>query len=80
MDIKKLSDKAEKKLHHRLFPENAWPIFNNADKILNDPRMFFAPVNIRNGVAYIGDRPFEKATLGIYIEWWMKYQETEIEI
>lgn len=79
MEIMKLSDKTEKKLHHRLFPENAWTIYNNADKILNDTRMFFAPVNIRNGVAYIGDKPFEKPTVGIYLEWWMKYPETSID-
>lgn len=76
MEIKKISDKVDKKLYHRLFPENAWTIYNNAEKILNDPKMFFAPVDIRNGVAYIGDRPFENATVGIYLEWWLNHPES----
>lgn len=40
MEIKKLSDKAEEKLHHPLFPENAWIIYNNADKIFNKAEVF----------------------------------------
>ena len=35
--------------------------------------MFFAPVNIQNGLAYTGISGFRNPTLGIYIEWWLNF-------
>lgn len=53
-----------------LFLQNAFLLFRNADRILNDSRMFLAPVPIQSGLAYTGTSGFMKPTLGVYIEWW----------
>lgn len=63
----------------RLFYEHAHLFLANADKILSDSRLFLAPVNIVNGLAYTGTSGFHKPTLGIYIEWWLYNKDASID-
>lgn len=37
--------------------------------------MFLAPVNIDNGLAYIGTSPSRHPTLGVYLKWWHHYRD-----
>ena len=53
------------------FYKNAFFFFRNAHRILNDSRMFLAPVPVQSGLAYTGTSGFHFPTLGIYIEWWL---------
>lgn len=71
--------KAARRYNYRLFTENAWFLFNNAERIFNDSRMFFAPVNIENHLAYIGTNGFKDPTLGVYLEWWLNYGNASID-
>lgn len=71
--------RARRQYHHYLFTENAWFLLANAEKIFSDSRMFFAPVNIVNGLAYTGRSGFGNPTIGVYLEWWLNYQEASID-
>ena len=53
------------------FYKNAFLFFRNAHRILNDSRMFLAPVPVQSGLAYTGTSGFHYPTLGVYIEWWL---------
>ena len=53
-----------------LFAKSAWLLFNHRDEILADPRMAYAPIDMQNVLAYAS--PLEPATVGAYLEWWMK--------
>lgn len=53
-----------------LFYKNAFLFYDNADNILKNDKMKYAPVNVKNGLAYTGTSGFKDATLGVYIEWW----------
>lgn len=70
---------AERQYGHHLFTENAWLLLEHAEEIMSDSRMFLAPVNIRNGIAYTGRSGFEHPTIGIYLEWWLNYSEAAID-
>lgn len=61
-----------------LLKDNAHFIFANKEKVLADSRLFFAPVNIRSGAAYIG--AFIKPTLGTYVEWWIARGKDELAV
>lgn len=52
--------------------KNTHLFYRNADHILTDSRMFFAPVLIQNGMTYKGAPGSQYPTLGMYIEWWLK--------
>ena len=52
----------------RLFTDNIGLFIQHRRTVLNDSRMFLAPIAISNGLAYTG--AFTPATLGIYLEWW----------
>ena len=71
--------KAKRLYNYSLFAENAWLFFNNAERILNDSRMFFAPVYIENHLAYIGTNGFKNPTLGVYLEWWLNCDKASID-
>ncbi|MCH5217878.1 MAG: hypothetical protein J1F07_04930 [Muribaculaceae bacterium] len=75
------SDEAEatRQYNHHLFTENAWFLLDNAERIFSDSRMFLAPVNIVNGLAYMGTSPFRHPTLGVYLEWWLNYREAAVD-
>lgn len=49
---------------------NAALILDNLERILHDKRLFFTPLDIKNGVAYFGPGGFEHPTLGVYAQWW----------
>lgn len=53
------------------FYKNAFLFFRNAHRILNDSRMFLAPIPVQSGLAYTGTSGFHYPTLGVYIEWWL---------
>ena len=55
----------------KFFTDHAFFFLDHREQILNDSRMFLAPVPIRNGLAYTGTSGFQHPTLGVYIEWWM---------
>lgn len=54
----------------QLFVDNAFYLLAHMDRIMNDSRMFLAPVASRNGLAYTGTSGFKRPTLGVYFEWW----------
>lgn len=58
--------------NEEVFLKNAHLFYRNADHILADSRMFFAPVLIQNGMTYKGAPGAHYPTLGMYIEWWLK--------
>lgn len=64
---------------HTLFTENAWLLLEHAEEIMNDSRMFLAPVNVKNGLAYSGTSGFQNPTIGIYLEWWLNYPKAAID-
>lgn len=55
----------------KLFEENAFLLFENSKRILSDSRMFLCPIPLKNN--FIG---MKNRTLGVYIEWWMKFEQT----
>ena len=55
----------------KLFEENAFFLFENRERILSDSRMFLCPISLKNN--FIG---MKNRTLGVYIEWWMKFEQT----
>lgn len=59
----------------QLFAESAWLLFNNRERILADPRMAHAPIDMQNGLMYFGSKAFEGATIGAYLEWWQTCEE-----
>ena len=66
--------KEEKKFtmnkEQQLFVESAWLLYENRERILNNPCMAYAPIDMQNVLMY--SSPFEGATLGTYQEWWMQ--------
>ncbi len=55
----------------KFFTDHAFFFLDHREKILNDSRMFLAPVPVENGLAYFGTGGFKRPTLGVYVEWWM---------
>ena len=55
----------------KFFTDHAFFFLDHREKILNDSRMFLAPVPVQSGMAYIDSSGFNHPTLGVYIEWWM---------
>ena len=66
--IAPVSDESMQK--QQLFADNAFYLLAHMDRIMNDSRMFLAPVASRNGLAYTGTSGFKRPTLGVYFEWW----------
>lgn len=54
----------------RLFAESAWLLYENRERILNNPWMAYAPIDMQNVLMY--SSPFESVTIGAYLEWWMQ--------
>lgn len=69
----------QEEIDEKLFYEHAHLFLANADKILSDSRLFLAPVNVENGLAYTGTSRFHKPTLGVYIEWWLHHKDASID-
>lgn len=69
----------QEEIDEKLFYEHAHLFLANADKILSDSRLFLAPVNVENGLAYTGTSGFHKPTLGGYIEWWLHHKDASID-
>jgi len=55
----------------KFFTDRAFFFLDHREKILNDSRMFLAPVPVQSGLAYFGTGGFRRPTLGVYVEWWM---------
>lgn len=60
----------EKMQEQQLFVDNAFYLLAHMDRIMNDSRMFLAPVAVQSGLAYTGTSGFSRPTLGVYLEWW----------
>ena len=54
----------------QLFAESAWLLYNNREKILADPRMAYAPIDMHHTLSVVDSETFEGATIGVYLEWW----------
>ena len=54
----------------QLFVDNAFYLLAHLDRIMDDSRMFLAPVAVQSGMAYTGTSGFKRPTLGVYLEWW----------
>lgn len=65
---KEMTEQDERK---DFFYKNAFLFYRNAHRILNDSRMFLAPVPIQSGLMYVGTSGLQSPTLGVYIEWWL---------
>ena len=63
----------------KLFLKYAHRLIEQEDKILEDSRMFLAPLPIRNGIAYFGTSGMCNPTLGVYIEWWRNNEAAWVE-
>ena len=65
------------KLTHeqQLFADSAWLLYNNRERILADPRMAYAPIDMGNWLMYSGERAFKGATIGVYLDWWQECEE-----
>lgn len=55
----------------KFFTDHAFFFLDHRKQILNDSRMFLAPVPVQSAIAYTGTSGFKRPTLGVYIEWWM---------
>lgn len=62
----------------RLFMESAWLLYNNCDRILSNPCMAYAPINMPNGLMYCGDKAFRGATIGVYLDWWLECEKAVV--
>lgn len=63
--------KASQEENRKFFLKNAFFFLRHAHIIMQDSRMFLAPVEINSGLAYMGTNGFKSPTLGVYIEWWL---------
>lgn len=68
--MKKMQELTGEKL---MFAKAAWLLYNNREKILADPRMAYAPIDMENILAYVGDA-FKGICIGAYLEWWYTYE------
>lgn len=78
-EVLKNENEEERRRNHKLFYENAWLLYENAETIMTDSKMFFAPVRIQNHLAYTGVRGFRNPTVGVYVEWWREYEKAAID-
>lgn len=77
---KELAERRKQRaIEAQLFYEHAHLFLANADRILSDSRLFLAPVNVDNGLAYTGTGGFRCPTLGVYIEWWLYHKGASID-
>ena len=69
---KRLSGKKipERPAWERLFLQEAFYLYEHREQIMADSRMFLTPLPFKNGLAYTGTSGLDKATLGVYLEWW----------
>ena len=56
-----------------LFLRNAHRLIAAGDRIMEDSRMFLAPLPIRSGLAYSATSGMRNPTLGVYVEWWRNH-------
>ena len=62
----------------QLFIESAWLLCRNRERILRDPCMAYAPINMPNGLMYCGDKAFKGATIGVYLDWWQECEKAVV--
>lgn len=67
---KKYVEDLEMFIERQLFVDNAFLLLQNRERILQDSRMFLAPVAVESGLAYTGTSGFRNPTVGVYLEWW----------
>ena len=59
----------------QLFVDNAFYLLAHMDRIMNDSRMFLAPVAAQSALAYTGTSGFNRPTLGVFLEWWQSSED-----
>ena len=64
-----LEDEVDEELQ-RLFIDNAFYLLAHRERILQDSRMFLAPIGIQNGSPYTKSLGLDAPTIGVYLEWW----------
>ena len=74
----KWPDQEHRKHDLELLIANAHFLLDNKDIVFSDSRIFFAPVNVGSGGAYIGT--FVKPTIGTYVEWWLERGQDDLVI
>lgn len=52
------------------FIANTFYLLSHRERIMQDSRMFLAPVGVQSGLAYMGRGGFRNPTIGVYLEWW----------
>ena len=62
----------------QLFAKSAWLLYRNSKRILSDPRMAYAQIDLPNGLMYCGDKAFKGATIGVYLEWWQACEKAVV--
>ena len=67
---KKAIGKREREPWEELFFKEAFFLYDHREEIMSDSRMFLTPLPFNNGLAYTGTSGMNKATLGVYLEWW----------
>ena len=61
-----------------MFVNSAWLLYNNSERILSDPRMAYAQIDLPNGLMYCGDKAFKGATIGVYLDWWQECEKAVV--
>lgn len=64
------SNAVDKTAELQLFIDNAFYLLSHRERIMQDSRMFLAPVAVESGLAYFGTGGFRCPTIGVYLEWW----------
>lgn len=62
-----------------LFIANAFNLFDNSERILNDSRMFLCPVMSLGWLSFTQATGFCHPTLGVYIEWWKNCAKSRVK-
>ncbi len=62
----------------KFFTDHAFFFLKHHEQILDDSRMFLAPVTAQNSLAYTGTSGFQCPTLGVYLQWWLTYPQSSV--
>lgn len=75
---KKTTHECEDEPWRKLFFREAFFLYDHKEQIMSDSRMFLTPLPFNNGLAYTGTSGMNKATLGVYLEWWEDCEQSVI--
>lgn len=75
---KNTTRKREREPWEELFFREAFFLYEHKEQIMADSRMFLTPLPFNNDLAYTGTSGMNKATLGVYLEWWEDCEQAVI--